>query len=147
MDDVVAEHSQLVLAHPAVVWSLLTTPENISRWYAFDGAACDPVPGGRLEFYWKEHGWFFGTVLEADVPVEFRYRCAAEPETEPTRGASTVVAFRLTQVPGGTRVQVRETGFEEIAGSYSQARELAAQNLQAWRTGLTLLSDLARTAR
>lgn len=143
-EDISIEHDLVIDAPPERVWSLLTDPDAIRRWYAFDGAVCEAVNGGRIEHRWSEHGRFLGKVLQVQPYGLFQYRYAAQPETEPQLGASTVVTFRLEPEGTGTRLFVTEHGFEQIAGSMVEARELAAMNLTAWRAGFTTLSDLAR---
>ena len=73
------EHEVVIKAPVAVVWALVTQPEHVAQWYAFDGADIELRPGGRLAFRWREHGEFPGPGgkrgAATPVCVPFRRPC------------------------------------------------------------------------
>ncbi len=100
------------------VWSAVTEPEHISRWFGkakIDGTGV----GSQGTLSWPEH-----TVplrIEAlDAPRTVAYRWnnedarARNPEKFEVQG-STVFTFTLEPVPEGTQLTVVETGFEDTS--------------------------------
>ena len=55
-----------------------------------------------------------------------------EVDAEPTPGNSTVVRFVLTEIDGGTRLDLRETGFENLA----DPQTAHAENSGGWTAEL-----------
>ncbi|WP_395307808.1 SRPBCC domain-containing protein [Mycobacterium sp. AMU20-3851] len=95
------------------VWAALTEADLITQWLG-DSAEFDAVPGGAGFFGWSEHGKFRLRVEQADKPRLLVYRWARESDTDPVPGNSTVVRIELTEVDGGTRLALLESGFEEL---------------------------------
>lgn len=116
----------LITGTPEDVWTLITEPAYLRRWYAFGGAQLDLRPGGDITMQWDEHG-SFGAVVEAVTPgrlLAFQWR----PDPGP------IVTITLEAAGGGqTRVRIVEAG--EL--------EDPAQSALAWRNGLALLAALA----
>jgi uncharacterized protein YndB with AHSA1/START domain len=124
------------------VWQVLTQPEHIAKWYAFDGAAVDLRPGGSLVFSWKEHGTFYGTVERVDRPHFFSYRLVSMvPDERPNAGNTTLVEFTLTPLGERTQVRVVESGFARLNGSDAARAEHLANTDQGWRGGFAAMRD------
>ena len=118
------------------VWNLLTQPEHVARWYAFDGADIDLRPGGRLAFRWKEHGEYRGRVERVDKPHTFAFRFVGlVPDQDPNAHNSTLVEFTLRERGGSTVVRVVESGFVTVGKS--------AISLEGWRGGFEALARYA----
>ena len=104
-----------IMAPLEKVWAAITEPELIAQWFG-DTAEFDATPGAHGAFGWAEHGGAFQIVVEhVDKPKTLVYRWAREFGVEPAQGNSTVVRFDLTAIEGGTRLDLLETGFEELA--------------------------------
>jgi uncharacterized protein YndB with AHSA1/START domain len=120
----------LISAPVEKVWSAVTEPEHISRWFgraSFDGAGV----GTR------------GTLTFGDRRIPLRVEAMVEPTTVTYRWGnddalavlpdevddehSTVFTFTLDPVEGGTRLTVVETGFETTSAP--------AENLEDHRGG------------
>ncbi len=107
-----------------------------------DSAELDVVPGGGGFFGWSAHGKFRVRVEQVDVPRLLVYRWAREADTDPVPGNSTVVRIELTELDGGTRLALLETGFEELrdpSGAH-------AENEGGWTAELGELVELLAAA-
>ena len=65
-----------------------------------------------------------------------------EADADPTPGNSTVVRFDLTEIDGGTRLDLRETGFENLA----DPQTAHAENSGGWTAELGDLVDYLRAS-
>jgi uncharacterized protein YndB with AHSA1/START domain len=113
------------------VWAAITQPDLIAQWF---GETCefDPTPGGSGTFGWSEHGTFRVVVEHVDAPKTLIYRWARESDVDPVPGNSTVVRFDLTEVAGGTRLTLLETGFEDVP----DPQDAHDGNVGGWRAEL-----------
>jgi uncharacterized protein YndB with AHSA1/START domain len=127
-------------ASPHTVWRLLSTPAGLTQWYAFDGAHIEPHPGGRIEFFWTEHGTFTGEILEASPPHTLRYRICALPDTPPDATNSTEVTITVEPAGAGVIVRVTQTGFEQLS---PEAAEVSTAEVEdgGWTVALDLLKN------
>ena len=98
------------------VWLAITDERELSTWF---GARCaiDLRVGGTGRFEWPEegdHGVRIQARVEAfDPPERLAWRWARESDTPVDEGPSTLVEWRLEALAGGgTRLHLRETGFE-----------------------------------
>lgn len=98
------------------VWSAVTEPAHISRWFGraeFDGAGV----GARGSLNWPDHGPIPLRIEAVDAPRMVAYRWSnddaggASP-AEVDDEHSTVFTFTLESLPNGTQLTVVETGFE-----------------------------------
>jgi uncharacterized protein YndB with AHSA1/START domain len=132
-----------VAVPPERVWPLLTTPEGLAAWYAFDGAVVEPRAGGALSFTWTEHGTYRGRVEVVDEPTRFAFRLAATPDTDPDDGRSTLVTIMVEPAGEGSTVIVRHTGFDRLDPPLGDPDALAAVEVEGWEGGLGLLAEVA----
>lgn len=140
------EHEVFVRAPIERVWSLMTQAEGLAGWYAFDGAEVDLRPDGRLVFRWKEHGAFFGRIVQVTPPTYLSFRFVGHvPDVEPRAGNSTLVEFHLARHAEGTRVQVVEHGFSTLTEPDEGGVAKAQLSLSGWRSGFERLKAHVET--
>jgi uncharacterized protein YndB with AHSA1/START domain len=131
-----------ISAPPEKVWAALTESDLISQWFG-DSCELDATPGGTGHFGWTEHGADFRVVVEhVDKPKTLVYRWARESGVDPVRGNSTVVRFDLTEIDGGTRLNLIETGFDELP----EPAAAVADNTGGWKAELAELVEFVERA-
>src|SRR3954465_8419430 len=104
----------------AEVWGVLTDPEYVAQWTT-TGRGGRPegfatIPGTRFTLVGKPTIGWAGTVyceaLDVDAPHMLRYTWKGDESAEDT----TDVAYRLEEIPGGTRFTWKHTGFGGAGG-------------------------------
>jgi uncharacterized protein YndB with AHSA1/START domain len=95
------------------VWTVLTDPAYVARWFG-SKAEIDLRPGGAAMFGWDDHGDGHAVVERVEPPREFAFRWAREHdvpfEQAPT---TTLVEFSLSPADGGTLLRLVESGFAD----------------------------------
>lgn len=123
------------------VWAAITKPDLIAQWFG-ETAEFDAKPGARGSFGWRDHGGAFQIVVEhVDEPKTLVYRWAREFGVAPVPGNSTVVRFDLTEIAGGTRLDLLETGFEEL----EDPQGAQAGNVEGWLAELGELVEFVES--
>jgi uncharacterized protein YndB with AHSA1/START domain len=141
--DVIADHieRELVIEAPVdVVWSVVTEPEQINRWFT-DGAELDLRPEGQGAFSWKGFGTVVLQVERAERPHLFSFRWSHPEGQQPHAGNSTLVEFTLTDEGGNTRLRVVESGLAAIDWTDDQKSEFYDSHSSGWDRHL---ADLAK---
>jgi uncharacterized protein YndB with AHSA1/START domain len=136
-------HEVVVAAPVDRVWAIITEPEHIQAWFAFDGATIDLRPGGELVMTWKEHGTYHARIERIEPPHRFAWRWARLPGKQPRPGDSTLVEFTLTPEGERTRLRVVESGFRDLDLSEAEQAQWAADNIQGWQGGFDALKTHA----
>lgn len=138
-------HREVEINAPiARVWALMTEPEHLKAWYAFDGAAVDLRLDGVIEHHWAEHGTYRGVIDVLEPPHRLGYRYANVPDELPAPGRSTHVLFELAELDGGgTRVAVTESGISELEVSEKERSLYREATIQGWAGGLPALAEYA----
>ncbi len=131
-----------IKAPAAKVWAALTEADLIAQWFG-DTAEFEATPGGVGMFAWKEHGHgpFRVLVERADKPKTLIYRWAREKDADPVVGNSTLVRFDLTEIEGGTRLTLHETGFDEL----SDPQGNRDGNAEGWKAELAKLVEFVES--
>ena len=143
MTDAIA-HETTIHAPIERVWELLTQPEHIARWYAFDGADIDLRPGGRLAFRWRDHGEYRGRIEQVERPHTLSFRFVGHvADQDPTLHNSTLVTFTLRERGGSTIVRVVESGFSALIDPIEGDASKSAISLEGWRGGFAALAEYA----
>lgn len=101
------------------VWSAVTEPEHISRWFGaavLDGRSA----GARGTLTFPDYGAVPVRIEAVDPPRTVTYRWSNDdalgaPPQELDERHSTVFTFTLEEIPGGTRLTVVESGFESTS--------------------------------
>jgi uncharacterized protein YndB with AHSA1/START domain len=119
----------IVLKAPrARVWRALTDHEEFGAWFQValespfrEGATVR----GRITYPGFEHATMEVVVERMEPERLFSYRWhpfAVDKTTDYSHEPSTLVEFRLEDAPGGTRLTVTESGFDELpAGRRDEA--------------------------
>lgn len=125
------------------VWAAITEPELISQWFG-DATEFEAAEGGKGFFAWNAHGKFRVVVEHVEPPHVLVYRWAhREVDTEPTPQNSTVVRFELAEIDGGTKLDLLETGFEDL----SDPQEAHNGNQEGWTAELAELVDFVQSTQ
>jgi uncharacterized protein YndB with AHSA1/START domain len=138
----VARREILIDAPVEVVWSVVTEPEHIGRWFS-DAVELDLRPGGEMILGWNEHGTVHGRIERVERPRLFSFRWAVHPELA-GEGNWTLVEFSLLAEGDSTRLTVVESGFRELdVPGDEQERHLDAHR-RGWELELGELEDYLR---
>jgi uncharacterized protein YndB with AHSA1/START domain len=112
---------EIVLKAPLPrVWKALTDTKEFGAWFgvSLDGrfAAGQPIRG-RITIPGYEHVTMEVTVEKLEPQTYFSWRwhpAAIDPGVDYSKEPTTLVEFRLAEVPEGTRLKVIESGFDNI---------------------------------
>lgn len=98
-------------ASPAAVWSAISEPEELSRWFGHR-TELDLRPGGNGAMIWDDHGRYAVRVEEVDPPRRLVWSWVHEPDVQFDDAPSTRVEWTLTpRDDGGTTLHLFESGF------------------------------------
>ena len=137
-----------IAAPPDRVWPLLTTPDGLTAWYAFDGATVEPVVGGRISFHWAEHGTYLGRVTAYEEPTHVRLPHRGDAGDRAGRAGPVPSVLITVEATGpGSTVVVRHTGFGGLDPALGDPDALVGDEIQGWEGGLELLAGLADRAK
>jgi uncharacterized protein YndB with AHSA1/START domain len=142
------EREVLIEAPIETVWSIVTEPAQIARWFA-SYAEVDLRPGGDLLLRFESGIDGKGTVEKVERPSLFSFRWVSpEPERdmEAAQGHFTTVEFALTAQGEGTLLRVTESGFAGLEGSDEENAALAERHTGGWGMFLDRLAGLASSA-
>jgi uncharacterized protein YndB with AHSA1/START domain len=143
------EREILIEAPVDVVWSVVTEPEHISRWFS-DSIELELRPGGRALLRWNEYGTVHGRVERVEPPhfFSFRWVVPRRPEADVADDNSTLVEFSLSAEGASTRLTVVESGFRDLAGSDDERQEHVDSHRRGWEKELGELDEyVGRRAR
>lgn len=124
----------------AKVWTALTTADGLASWFP-QAATMDLRIGGGGVMTFEGHGDYAFEIAELDEPdvVAFVWASAALPDIN---AGGTLARFTLSDIPGGTRVTVVESGFEKLLDPDAAARG----NEEGWDEELGELKALLEGA-
>ena len=141
------EREVLIDAPVEVVWSIVTDPQHVGRWFS-DSAEIDLRPGGELVLRWDRIGTASGTVERVERPHVFSFRWVSpEPDRDPSarEGYFTLVEFLLEADGESTRLRVVESGFASLDGNEQRNADLAARHVNGWGGFLGQLTEYMST--
>jgi uncharacterized protein YndB with AHSA1/START domain len=97
-------------ATPEEVWSALTRPDHLARWFGAE-AEIDVRPGGALRFTWPDGTMRRGLVEASRAPeyLAFRWRAIRHSPEGLSAGSATRVEFLLERSAAGTRLTLVES--------------------------------------
>jgi uncharacterized protein YndB with AHSA1/START domain len=140
VEDLVVERTVWIAAPPERVWQAVTEAEQLAQWFA-PGSPWE-IPQLEVNTTVKFHNTateiLLATIQTADPPQQFALRW--EPEED---GTILTTTFLLKEENDGTRVSIRETGFESLAADICQQRVeqtaagygISLENLRAYLMG------------
>jgi uncharacterized protein YndB with AHSA1/START domain len=145
---------QILLRAPrARVWRALTTPSELGAWFgvAFDDAVAF-APGARVQGQITHRGYehltWVVTIEQLEPEQRFSWRWhpgAIEPDHDYSSEPTTLVAFELEDVDGGTMLTITESGFDGIP--LARRAEAYRGNEDGWAQQLIAISNhVASTA-
>jgi len=142
------EREVVIEAPVETVWSIVTEPRNISRWFANE-AEVDLRPGGDLVFRFDSGIDGKGIVEKVEPPRLFSFRwISPEPERDmvAAQGHYTTVEFSLEGHGEGTLLRVVESGFAALEGTEAENAALAERHDGGWGMFLERLAALPKGA-
>jgi uncharacterized protein YndB with AHSA1/START domain len=136
------ERDILIEAPAAVVWHLMTAPDQLTRWFA-DRADLVIEPGARGYLQFGDQGG--PVVVEAvEPPSRLSFRWNHRPGQDPVPGNSMLVEFTLTaEGPERTRVRVTESGHEQMPWPAAEQQRYADEHTEGWGDFLARLATVA----
>jgi len=126
-------------ARPERVWSALTDPKMVVRWFPTVAAEIDLRPGGAMRFAWDD-GADEAIVDEVDAPTRLAFRWRPAGTDRPY----TTVTIALTEVDAGTRLVLTESGFAALPDEINE--QSFAGNMKGWGGELEELRALLEAA-
>jgi len=127
------EKTMVLRAPRAKVWRALTDPAQFGQWFGVK--VNEPFTPGRVRgpitISAYAHLTFEVTVeqMEPERRFSWRWQPGAMQDTHPA-DPTTLVVFELEEVPEGTRLTVRETGFDQIP--VSRRGKAYRENTEGW---------------
>jgi uncharacterized protein YndB with AHSA1/START domain len=122
------------------VWSALTRPEELLRWFPTERAEVDLRPGGLAAFVWDESA--DEAVIEVvEPPGRFAFRWRPAGLDRPY----TTVSFTLEEIDASsTRLTLVESGFASLPDQIAQQSQEG--NDEGWRKELEELTTYLEAA-
>lgn len=134
-----------VLAAPlSRVWRAISDSGEFGAWFrmAFDGEFREGARiRGRITYPGYEHLSGELVIERITAPNYFSYRWhphAVDPERDYSHEPMTLVEFELKEVPGGTELTIRESGFDAIPAG--RGLEALRMNSGGWDAQLENVS-------
>lgn len=148
MDTDSIEREVMIEAPMETVWSVVTEPEYIARWFS-ESVVIDLRPGGDLLLGFGGDATATGMVERVERPHLFSFRWVSpEPgrDMAAAAGHSTLVEFLLSAQGEGTLLRVVESGFAGLEGTAAQNADLAERHTGGWGAFLDRLAEIASSA-
>lgn len=130
------ERATLINASRERVWSVLSEPAFLGRWFGSgEPVKIDLRPGGLLLFDHGIHGVIPARIQTVEPPrlLSWRWSQGAAGE-EPDDSNATLVEFTLTEddSTGGTRLTMVESGFAHLGLPTEEVIDRRRANSQNW---------------
>jgi uncharacterized protein YndB with AHSA1/START domain len=134
-----------IKAPAEAVWTALTSPELIERWFGARPNAVDLKPGGTILFTHPPHGEIVAEIDTAQPPhvLTFRWPVIGPPGEHVRPGNSTEVTFAVRAEPDGSVLELSEVGFDELDGTDEDLAFRYNANSSGWPRMLEALAGEA----
>ena len=140
MDTITADRIQkeiLLKAQRSLVWKAISDPAEFGAWFKVDMTGVKFEPGKPVNAkmtYPGHEGMPFEMVIDRIEPerfFSFRWHpYGIDPNYDYSSEPLTLIEFELEEVPGGTRLTVTESGFDNIP--LARRAEAFRMNSQGW---------------
>lgn len=143
------EREILIEATPEVVWSVITEPEHISRWFS-DEAEIEGHAGADGTLTWRPGGRGGKKELDMIVPIRvvdaepfrrFSFRWNHPQGTGPDENNSALVEFTLVEEAGGTLLKVLESGIDLVTTDEESKARYLKEHEHGWQRHLGEMLD------
>ena len=118
------------------VWQAITEVSKFCEWFGLEKNDGTFAPGARLHMVASNEidgGDFDMTVEQMQPEHLFSWRWhpgAHDPAVDYSQEATTLVVFDLADAPGGTRLTITESGFDQI--SLQRRARVYGENDRGW---------------
>jgi uncharacterized protein YndB with AHSA1/START domain len=143
------EREILIEASPAVVWGVITEPEQITRWFS-DEAEVEARAGADGALTWRPGGrggkkerhtvvpiW----VVDAEPFRRFSFRWNHPEGAQPDQSNSALVEFLLSEEDGRTRLRVIESGIQAVTHDEQDRAQYRRDHEDGWGRHLGEMLD------
>jgi len=113
------------------VFRYFTDPARFAAWWG-EGSTVDPRPGGKVFIRYPNGATASGAFRELAPPGRVVFTFGNESPAGPIPPGGSTVTVLLEEVPGGTRMTLRHSGFPSA--------EIARHFVQGWRYQLSVFS-------
>jgi uncharacterized protein YndB with AHSA1/START domain len=141
METIAIERSIWINAPREHVWQAITAAEQIRQWWGDDHWEIEHLEVGGLVKFGDPDDLMTAIIDVLDPPREFTLQW---PPQEQYYSIPMITTFLLEEENGGTRVTVRETGFEGLPDEVRQER--IDQTAESYVTVLVSLKDFIERA-
>lgn len=137
---ITAEQTMVMQADRERIWKAITTANHFSKWFGLQVEISRLEPGGEFKFVEFKDS-LPGKIITVEPPELFEF------EWTPEAGVPvfTLVTFRLEEVEGGTRVTMREQGFEKLPEQYRKSR--FEGNSEGWQIQIHNLENYLKEGK
>lgn len=101
------------------VWESITNADQMNQWWEADHWEIDALEVGGVVKFGTPDDLLLATIAVLDPPREFTIQW---PPQEQYHSIAMSTTYLLAEENGGTRVTVRETGFEALPDDIRQRR-------------------------
>lgn len=132
-------------ASPARVWRALTDHVEFGQWFGVklhQPFVVGQPTRGNILYPGYEHLIMEVVVQAMETETLFSYTWhpyAVDPKVDYSQEPPTLVEFRLTAIPGGTRLVVRESGFDRVPAA--RREEAFRMNDGGWAEQIKNIAD------
>jgi uncharacterized protein YndB with AHSA1/START domain len=143
------EREILIEATPEVVWSVITEPEHISRWFS-DEAEVEGRVGADGTLTWRAGGRGGDKDFDMTVPIRvvdaepfrrFSFRWNHPQGAGPDQRNSALVEFTLIEEAAGTRLKVLESGIDLVTADEESKARYLKEHEHGWGKHLGEMAD------
>jgi uncharacterized protein YndB with AHSA1/START domain len=119
MENIAVERSVWIKAPRQRVWSAITEPEHLERWYAPGCPWAIPTlqVGATVKFYNTDTDIQLATIEVVEPPHQFTLRWQLDQRNPEMTLVNT---FLLEEENGGTRVIANQAGYESLPNNIRQ---------------------------
>lgn len=119
MEPLTVERTIWIAAPRQRVWQAITTADQIREWWGGDHWEIETLEVGGVIKFGDPDDLMLATIDVLDPPRQFTIKWPPQPQYH---AITMFTAYLLSEENGGTRVTVRETGFELLPDDVREQR-------------------------